>query len=297
MAEWGQCSAVSGRDGERLLEAVSPAHPMWSGLPMMVQLLPGQAIARDLQLHHACLAVAVSGRGKRRYASGHHVRELYSSPTMFELYGGGYGVDCAEWQGVAGEVVGIQFPAGHVNRLLHAEGSGFQLPTVHELFDERITSLVHLLWSEARDGGPRGPLYSEGLSLALLGLLIEHHAASRHADTRSHSRLSPAQRDHVREFIEQNLSGSLSVEVLADLVGMSAAHFARAFKATFDLSPHAYVSERRISIACSRLSQDAMASLATVAADLGFSSQSHFTEAFKRKVGVTPGRWRTRSMD
>ncbi|UIF90050.1 AraC family transcriptional regulator [Cupriavidus sp. UYPR2.512] len=25
---------------------------------------------------------------------------------------------------------------------------------------------------------------------------------------------------------------------------------------------------------------------------LGFSSQSHFTEAFRRKVGATPARWR-----
>lgn len=293
-SEWGRCSGASGTDGHRLLQPVMPAHERWSGLPMMIQILPGSAVATDMQVHHSCLAVARSGRGNRRYASGRHVRDLYSSPAMFELYAGGYCVDRADWQGVAGEVIGIQFPTPQVNRLLHAQGTGFQLPTIHELFDARVTDLVQLLWDEAREGGPRGKLYADGLSLALLGLLIEEHGASARVDTRSPTRLAPAQSARIRDYIDQHLAADLSVEQLAALLGLSAAHFSRAFKATFGASPHAYVTERRLGVACRLLQEDKSTSIADIAAGLGFSSQSHFTDAFRRKLGVTPGRWRAR---
>lgn len=292
VSDWGRCSGVAGPDGGRVLLPVAQAHAGWCGLPMMVQVLPGQAVALNLEVHHPSLAVARSGRGKRRYTVGRQVRDLYSAPAMFELYGAGYCIDRACWEGVLGEVVGIQFPTPHVNRLLHAEGSGFRLPCVHELFDARVTDLMGALWDEAHDGGPHGRLYADGLSLALLGLLVDVHGACTRTDTRSPVRLSPAQRTRVRDYIEQHLAADLSVEQLATLLGMSAAHFSRAFKAGFGTTPHAYVTEQRLGLACRRLQQDRRTSIADVATEVGFSSQSHFTETFRRRMGVTPGRWR-----
>lgn len=292
-SEWGRCSGVSGTDGDSLLVSVASAHESWSGLPMMVQRLPCDAVATDLQVHHPTLAIATSGRGKRRYTSGAHARDLYSSATMFELYAGGYSIDRACWEGVAGEVLGIQFPAIQVNRLLHAQGAGFRLSTEHEMFDARIADLMQLLWAEAREGGPRGRLYADGISLALLGLLIEEHDACARSDVKSRARLSPAQRGTLRDYIDANLARNLSVDELADLLDMSAAHFSRTFKASFGTAPHAYVMQQRVVKACRVLREDTLASLAHVAADLGFSSQSHFTEAFRKRVGETPGRWRS----
>lgn len=291
-SDWGTCRAVAGTDGERLLRPVSRMHPSWSGLPMMLTMLPADAEAVDLTVLHPSLAVARSGRGKRRYASGSHVRDLYSSPAMFELYEEGYCVDHALWQGVPGEVLGIQFPSTLVNRLLHAEGAGFRLPTRLEQFDPRLTTLAELLWEEAANGGKRGKLYAEGLSLALLGLLMEEHGALGRADARSRPRLANSARVLIRDYIEQHFAAELSVDHLAALLQMSPAHFSRAFKETFGSSPHAYVMDRRISAARLILRAERSRSLAEVAASLGFSSQSHFTEAFKRRMGVTPGRWR-----
>jgi AraC family transcriptional regulator len=34
-------------------------------------------------------------------------------------------------------------------------------------------------------------------------------------------------------------------------------------------------------------------SLADVASGCGFSSQSHFSEVFRRRLGTTPARWRS----
>ena len=219
--DWGRCSGVYGIDGDCLLQPVESPHASWSGLPIVVQVLPGNAVATDFHLPHASLALARTGRGKRRYSSGRRSSDLYSSPSMFELYAGGYCIDRASWDGVAGEVISVQFPALQVNRLLHVEGRGFELPVKHELFDSRIADLTLMLWEEAQHGGPRGRLYGDGISLALLGLLVEEHGACTRPEVRSRARLAPAQIALIRDYIDEHLCTDLSVEHLAALMDYS----------------------------------------------------------------------------
>ncbi|WP_372659499.1 helix-turn-helix domain-containing protein [Hydrogenophaga sp.] len=292
-SDWGTYDAVAGRDAASPAEVLKNAHSAWAGLPMMKVPLPGSAEVINHAVIHPSLAIALSGRGKRTYRSGIHVRELYSAERMFELYGEGYCIDHGRWEGVPGEVLGVQFPTQLVNGLLHAHSGGFRLPTAHELFDDRLVGLALSLWSEAEAGGPLGTLYAQGLTLALLGFLGEQHGAWSHqGNVRSTAKMSMADRTLVRDYIEQHMASDLSVVTLAELVRVSPAHFARAFKATFDISPHAYVTERRIESARWMLHSERGRSLAEIAGSVGFSSQSHFTEAFRRRMGVTPGRWR-----
>jgi AraC-like DNA-binding protein len=61
----------------------------------------------------------------------------------------------------------------------------------------------------------------------------------------------------------------------------------RAFRAAYGLPPHRYQLQRRVQLAQGRL--QAGVELAALAAELGFSDQSHFTRVFKSVVGVTPG--------
>jgi AraC family transcriptional regulator len=75
---------------------------------------------------------------------------------------------------------------------------------------------------------------------------------------------------------------------MASVVGLSAAHFARAFKQTTGKSPHRFILEERLERARSVLTQNSGGKLATVAIDFGFFDQSHFTRHFRRKFGVTP---------
>jgi len=67
--------------------------------------------------------------------------------------------------------------------------------------------------------------------------------------------------------------------------------FRRRFQAAFGEPPHRWLAHRRIARA-RRLLQESRLSLSEAALDLGFASQAHFTEAFRRAVGVTPGRYR-----
>ena len=52
-----------------------------------------------------------------------------------------------------------------------------------------------------------------------------------------------------------------------------------------------FLRRERIRAACDRLTRPGL-SLAAIAAELGFTDQSHFTRVFRRQVGTTPGAWR-----
>lgn len=94
----------------------------------------------------------------------------------------------------------------------------------------------------------------------------------------------------VVDYVEANLDQDLRLTSLAAVAGMSMFHFARRFRETVGLSPHAYVVSRRIVRARTMLRRSGVR-LADVALACGFSSQAHFTTAFHRSLGVTPGRY------
>lgn len=81
-----------------------------------------------------------------------------------------------------------------------------------------------------------------------------------------------------------------SVESLADRVGMSRARFAARFKDSFGTGPMQVVRDLRLQHAA-RLLIESPANVARVAERVGFSSRSHFTQAFEARYGVSPGRY------
>jgi AraC family transcriptional regulator len=98
--------------------------------------------------------------------------------------------------------------------------------------------------------------------------------------------------DRARAFVVASGADPLSLEALATVAGLSAYHFAREFTARFGVSPMAYVRERRMALAASRLADAKPPALVELAFDLGFETQEGFTRAFKRAHGVSPGRYR-----
>ena len=93
------------------------------------------------------------------------------------------------------------------------------------------------------------------------------------------------------EVIDDDIAARISVEMLAHVVDMPPWTFAEAFRTTTGETPHAYVTAKRIAKACDLL-KGGVLSLAEIAYVVGFSSQSHMTDTFRRHMGTTPGAWR-----
>jgi AraC-like DNA-binding protein len=80
------------------------------------------------------------------------------------------------------------------------------------------------------------------------------------------------------------------VESLAERVGMSRARFAARFKASFGAGPMRIVRDLRLQHAA-RLLMEGTSGVARVAELVGFSSRSHFSEAFEARYGISPGKY------
>ena len=85
-----------------------------------------------------------------------------------------------------------------------------------------------------------------------------------------------------------------TVEALAKAAGMSRAAFARRFLAEIGSPPLRKLAEIRMDIAAEQLALTD-ASLASIAAEVGYESEFAFGRAFKRAIGEAPGVYRRRS--
>jgi AraC family transcriptional regulator len=268
------------------------SRPGWTGLPIAVWPIIDRGEMVDHHRATPVLLVGRSGTGKRYYRSGTVRRELCTVPGVIDLYGPDFSLDHGRWEGTCGDCVGVEFPAPLVRRLLQDEAHRFQPATRYELFDGQLAELVFAMWREASNGSTNGRLFAQGLSLALLGLLSERYGETRAARTRSIRRLSSGERKRIQEFIDSGLETDLSVERLAEVIGVSPFHFSRMFKETFGRSPHRFVLEQRIDAASAVLQKDQSRPIADVALAFGFATQAHFTQAFRRRIGATPARFR-----
>lgn len=91
----------------------------------------------------------------------------------------------------------------------------------------------------------------------------------------------------VKEMLHALFTESVSIRDLAYQAGVSETQVIRAFSAQTGIAPHAYLVALRVEHA-KRLIKVGLP-LATVAAECGFTDQSHFHRHFKRLTGITPG--------
>ncbi|MFI2760267.1 AraC family transcriptional regulator [Streptomyces echinatus] len=96
----------------------------------------------------------------------------------------------------------------------------------------------------------------------------------------------------LRELLDARVVEGVSLEEAAGLLGAHPAHLVRAFSGAYGIAPHQYLMSRRVGRA-RRLLLDGVPP-GEVAPVTGFYDQAHLTRHFKRLVGVTPGRYRSR---
>lgn len=96
-----------------------------------------------------------------------------------------------------------------------------------------------------------------------------------------------------RAWLADSFRGPVRLTALAAEIGASVFHLCRVFKACTGGTLHGYLTRLRLARALEWLA-DPQCGIAQLALEVGFSSQSHFTDAFRREYGVTPAAWRKR---
>lgn len=100
----------------------------------------------------------------------------------------------------------------------------------------------------------------------------------------------------VLEYVHAHLTEDMSVDALAAVARVSAAHFRRVFQEALGVPPHKYILGVRLDLARRLLTTSEMP-IARVAQECGFSSQSHLTASFRAAHAVTPAQFRLHAQD
>lgn len=185
---------------------------------------------------------------------------------------------------------GLIFPDGYLKGLAPDSIESKELIPFRFERNDQITHLTRALESEIVSPGFGSSMLIEGLSRSILIALMRFDPRPIIAQAdRIHLPRWKLQR--VIDYIDSNLATDIHLADLAAIAGLSVFHFARVFKLSTGLSPYQFVHDRRLQRSRDLLA-DGNLEIAQLALACGFSSQSHFTAAFTKAVGLSPGKFR-----
>ncbi|MBD2309592.1 helix-turn-helix transcriptional regulator [Chroococcidiopsis sp. FACHB-1243] len=153
--------------------------------------------------------------------------------------------------------------------------------------DLQLHQVAMLLLAEMQSGVILGRLYVESLTQVLVIHLLRHYSTFTQTITFQNRSLTHTQLQQAIDYIQIHLNRDLSLAELASVIGISPTYFASLFKQAMGISPHQYVIQQRVERAKLMLLKTDLA-IADIALQVGFSSQSHLTQQFKRVTGLTP---------
>lgn len=163
-------------------------------------------------------------------------------------------------------------------------------PVLHA-HDPRVAHIGAALTAEIEAGFPSGRLYGDSLATALTAHLLRAYATQPPAPGGYKGGMPGHRLRRIVDYINEHLERDLTLAEIAAAAGMNPYHLSRAFKQETGLAPHQYVLRRRVERAKALLAETEL-SIVEVGFRVGFQSQSHFTNIFRRLTGVTPRAFR-----
>jgi AraC family transcriptional regulator len=284
------------------LRAVNPTPPLlssapsaWSGFPLE-RNVHHDGRAGSILFPDAELIMVAAGSICVEYRALNVNKRFFAGPGSVTIWPAEHESRPASWtsqhiDGGTTEMLRVQLDMLALERLVPENDPVANLRLVQQsgIEDPALASLMRLMEADVAAGCPTGKLYGEALSLALAA-----HVAGRYStgtiDTPPRDGLGQSALTRVLDYIRANLGRDLTITELAAVAHMSPHHFSLRFKRSVGVAPHQWVVRTRVREA-RRLLRVRSMPLAQVALSLGFASQSHFTDTFRRLTGTTPKRY------
>lgn len=153
-----------------------------------------------------------------------------------------------------------------------------------------IAPIITLLKQEATSDALASTTAVNALSLMLFTLILRQYFA-KNDDTflshYQHPRLMP-----LIQAILTNPEKSWKINEMAQFANVSRSKLIRLFNQHLEVSPHAFLHKSRLQKSALLL-KTTNQSVLSVALSTGFSSETHFSRAFKKQYGVTPSHYRS----
>ncbi len=154
-----------------------------------------------------------------------------------------------------------------------------------------LSALVAAVHAEMVTGFPTGRLFLDSIEQAMAVALVNDHAARHRLVQMYKGGLGSARLRRIKELVHAKLEDDLSLDEMAQSVGLSTAHFARMFRKSTGETAHQFVLRQRIERAKAML-RAPNARVLDVAVACGFKTQQHFAQVFRDVCRVSPTEYR-----
>lgn len=256
----------------------------WAGI-YMVQTSSGHRFPKHW---HDSYGLGLMESGAHRSASGRGQVEAFAGDVIAcnpgEVHDGRpLGVEMRSWR-----MLSIEQPAMALATGAIACDSEIAHPVIRDpLVSRAVARLFHCVerWSAEQGTNSVEALACEEALVETCVLVMSRHATAPVAPDVPASELRL-----VRERLAAESMRPPSLGELAAMTRLSKFQLLRHFRRAYGLPPHAWLLRRRAERARALIRDGS--SLASAAAQCGFSDQSHMTRVFVRQYGFTPGAWR-----
>jgi AraC family transcriptional regulator len=166
-----------------------------------------------------------------------------------------------------------------------------ELRATRKFADPRLSALVAAARAEMVAGFPSGRLFLDSVEQAMAVALVKDHAVRHRPLQVYRGGLGSARLRMIKELVNAKMEDDLSLDDMAQSVGLSTAHFARMFRKSTGATPHQFVLRQRLERAKAML-RAPDARVLDVAVACGFKTQQHFAQVFRDVWGVSPTEYR-----
>ena len=157
--------------------------------------------------------------------------------------------------------------------------------------DQRLNGLVAAVLTEMLVDFPSGRLFLDSVEQAMAVALVNDHAVRQRPVPAYRGGLGAARLRKIKEFVHAKMEDDLSLDEMAQSVGLSTAHFARMFRKSTGETPHQFVLRLRVERAKAML-RASDARVFDVALACGFKTPQHFAQVFRDDCRVSPTAYR-----
>ncbi|WP_411384620.1 helix-turn-helix domain-containing protein [Pseudomonas sp. MPB03] len=244
--------------------------------PLLVWVLSGEAIVEERAGHGEWEANTV------RRADFF----LTASPDPYEM----------RWQVTSPEpfvVMHVYLGLALLERAIaEAGGSGaIQLREVSGGQDQVLSALLEQIRAELTRRGEPSALLIQGVAQCVAVHMARHYVDAEAEDMSDRNALPAFKLKRVIGLMEQRLAEPFCLADLAQAIDLSEYHFSRQFKRATGRSPSQYFIQLRMARA-RQLLMETERSVIDIGLEVGYGSASHFSQIFRREVGVAPSHYR-----
>lgn len=129
------------------------------------------------------------------------------------------------------------------------------------------------------------PISLDERLIDLTGMMFNQQSGGEHGEGNARRTL-----ERSKAYLQTRFTQPLSLGDIATAVGVTPVYLTSLFRRVEGMALHQYLLSLRLTAALDRL--PGTIDITTLALDLGFSSHSHFTSAFRKRFGTTPATFR-----